>query len=146
MKKVVAVVLFGVFWGVALVGGAAAEDRILKFPVKHALGSKLAKDKMFDDIRVYMHGQARPGVAKSFREYKSNKRSNGLSDQETCDKAFISAIISLQQRADREGGNAVVDVYSVSNNKKTKSAETYSCLRGRAMAQVVLYGTVVRLD
>jgi len=143
MKYYCLIALLSVF---ALVVNAAAEDRVLKFPVKHALTSKLAKDKMLDDVRIYMHGQGHPGVAKNFREYKSNKRSNGRDDQEACDKAFISALISLQQRADREGGNAVVGIFSESNNKKTKSADSYSCLRGRSLAQVVLRGTVVRLN
>jgi len=125
---------------------AAAEDRVLKFPVKHALNSKTGKEKMLDDIRVYMVGQGHPGVDRSYREYQSNKRSTGMSDQAACDLAFLSAIIGLQQRADREGGNAVIDIFSITNNKKLKSSETYSCLRGRSMANVILRGTVVRLD
>lgn len=128
------------------VGNATAEDRVLKFPVKHALNSKLGKEKMLDDIRVYMVGQKHPGVGRSYREYQSNKRSSGMSDQDACDKAFLSAIIGLQQRADREGGNAVIDIFSVTNNKKLKSSDTYSCLRGRSMANVILRGTVVRLN
>jgi len=146
MKGVKCLVLFLILLLSGVVGKAAAEDRVLKFPVKHALNSKLGKEKMLDDIRVYMVGQGHPGVDRSYREYQSNKRSNGLSDQAACDKAFLSAIIGLQQRADREGGNAVIDIFSITNNKKTKSAETYSCLRGRSMANVILRGTVVRLD
>lgn len=146
MKGVGYSVLFFMLLLSGSVGNAAAGDKVLKFPVKHALNSKLGKDKMLDDIRVYMVGQGHPGVGRTYREYQSNKRSNGLSDQAACDKAFLSAIIGLQQRADREGGNAVIDIFSISNNKKTKSAETYSCLRGRSMANVILRGTVVRLD
>jgi len=78
---------------------AFAEDRVLKFPVKHALNSKTGKEKMLDDVRVYMVGQGHPGVDRSYREYQSNKRSTGRSDQAACDQAFLSAIIGLQQRA-----------------------------------------------
>lgn len=144
MKKWFAAALVLPVVVVLVTGVAQAEDKVLKFPVQHALKSKLAKDKMLDDVRVYMMGQGHPGTSRRYREYKSNKRANGWNDQATCDKAFISAIISLQQRADKEGGNGVVDIYSISNNKKTKSADTYSCLRGSTMAQVVLMGTVVR--
>jgi uncharacterized protein YbjQ (UPF0145 family) len=146
MKGLGVLVLFLFLSLSGLVNSAEAEDRVLKFPVKHALSSKLGKEKMLDDIRVYMVGQGHPGVDRSYREYQSNKRSNGLSDQAACDKAFLSAIIGLQQRADREGGNAVIDIFSVTNNKKLKSSDTYSCLRGRSMANVILRGTVVRLD
>ena len=128
----------------AVAAEARAEDKVMKFSVSHALKSKLAKEKTLDDVRVFMTGQGHPGVSRSFREYQSNKRSSGWNDQEACDKAFISAIIALQQRADKEGGNGVVDIYSIANNKKNRSADTYSCLRGRSMAQVILRGTVVR--
>lgn len=134
------------FFMLSMAGLAGAEDRVLKFPVKHAMQSKVAKQKMLDDIRVYMVGQSHPGIDKRYREYQSNQRSSGLGDQDECDKAFVSALIRLQQRADREGGNAVVDIFSVANNKKNKSSDTYSCLRGRSMANVILRGTVVRLD
>lgn len=146
MKNVWLVAMFIVLGCGAWADPAAAEDRVLKFPVKHALNSKVAKTKMLDDIRVYMVGQDHPGIARSYREYQSNQRSSGLSDQGECDKAFVSALIRLQQRADKEGGNAVVDIFSVANNKKNKSGDTYSCLRGRSMANVILRGTVVRLD
>lgn len=144
MQKSIYIVLALVVASMLGSGLAQAEDKVLKFPVAHALKSKLAKEKMLDDVRVYMMGQGHPGASRTYREYQSNKRSTGRNDQEACDKAFISAIIALQQRADKERGNGVVDIYSISNNKKTKSAETYSCLRGRSMANVILRGTVVR--
>ena len=144
MKKLTIVVLTLVVAVMLGHGLAQAEDQVLKFPVAHALKSKLAKEKMLDDVRVYMMGQGHPGASRTMREYQSNKRSTGWNDQEACDKAFISAIIALQQRADKERGNGVVEIYSITNNKKTRSAETYSCLRGRSMANVILRGTVVR--
>lgn len=146
MKKQVTVLLT-LFLVLAVANLAGAEDRMLKFPVKHALSSKLAKERLVEGVPVYMSGQGHPGVKSRGRAYKSNKRGNSANknDQNACDSAFISAIIALQERAEREGHNAVVDIYSVTKNKKHHSAETYTCNAGNMIANVVLMGTVVTI-
>lgn len=135
-------------FGIGLASVAAAADKMHTFPVKHALQSKVAKERLVEGIPVYMEGQRHPSVKKRWRAYRSNKRSNGAgkSDQEACDVAFLSAVIALQERAEREGGNAVIDIYSATKNKRHHSAETYTCNAGRAMVNVVLMGTVVRIE
>jgi len=107
----------------------------------------VAKDKLDSGIKIYMMGQSVPGLQKRYGSYKSNKRSNagGKTSQDACDVAFISALIALQQRADREGGNAVVDIYSLTKDKKMQSSENYSCNAGGMMVNVVLMGTVARV-
>lgn len=129
-------------------GQVGAEDKLQNFPVKHALASSVAKDKLDKGIKTYMMGQSVPGLQKRFRAYKSNKRGNavGKSTQDACDIAFISALIALQQRADKEGGNAVVDIYSLTKDKKMQSSENYSCNAGGMMANVVLMGTVAKVS
>lgn len=136
--------------GVALflaAGQVNAEDKLQNFPVKHALASAVAKDKLDNGIKTYMMGQSVPGLQKRFGSYKSNKRANGAGKgaQDACDVAFISALIALQQRADKEGGNAVVDIYSLTKDKKMQSSENYSCNAGGMMVNVVLMGTVARV-
>ncbi|HAD04902.1 MAG: hypothetical protein A2005_09190 [Desulfuromonadales bacterium GWC2_61_20] len=136
--------------GVAIVltaGQVGAEDKLQNFPVKHALASAVAKDKLDKGIKTYMMGQSVPGLQKRYRAYKSNKRGNavGKSTQDACDIAFISALIALQQRADKEGGNAVVDIYSLTKDKKMQSSENYSCNAGGMIANVVLMGTVAKV-
>ncbi|HYL24294.1 MAG TPA: excinuclease ABC subunit A, partial [Burkholderiales bacterium] len=86
-------------------------------------------------------------VAKTIGEYTSNKKTNAFnkSDQEACDIAFISAAVSLQQRAKQEGGNAVVNIHSVYKNDKFESPTEYLCGAGALMAGVALRGTVVTL-
>ena len=137
--------------GVAIVltaGQVGAEDKLQNFPVKHALASAVAKDKLDKGVKTYMMGQSVPGLQKRFRAYKSNKRGNavGKSTQDACDIAFISALIALQQRADKEGGNAVVDIYSLTKDKKMQSSENYSCNAGGMIANVVLMGTVAKVS
>jgi uncharacterized protein YbjQ (UPF0145 family) len=86
-------------------------------------------------------------VAKTIGEWTSNKKTNAFnkSDQEACDIAFISAAVSLQDRAKREGGNAVINIHSVYKNDKFESGSEYLCGAGATMAGVALRGTVVTL-
>jgi len=124
-----------------------AADSWHKFPVQQAIDGPLGKEKLLPDIRLFMKGQSHPAVVKKQGEFKSNKRTNALgkTDEEGCQIAFLSALISLQERARKEGGNAVVDIYSITKDVKFESADTYSCLTGTLIANVALMGTVVQL-
>jgi uncharacterized protein YbjQ (UPF0145 family) len=124
---------------------AWAADNMLDIPVKDALASPKSGNKL--DVPIYMEGQSHGKVVRKLGEFKSNKRTNafGKSSQEACHIAFLSAIISLQERAQREGGNAVIDIYSVTKNQQLKSATDYRCAAGTFVANVVLMGTVVEL-
>lgn len=135
------------FLSIAPATGRAA-DSWLELPVNEALDSVLAGEKMHPQIKVYMKGQEHPAVERRIGEYKSNKRSNafGKPREEGCEVAFISALIALQERAISEGGNAVVDIYSMTKYQRYENAEKYNCLAGNMVANVVLMGTVVKLE
>jgi hypothetical protein len=127
---------------------AAARDDRLKFPVDAALAKgQNYKEKIDPQVRLYFGRQPKLKVAKTIGEYTSNKKTNAFnkSDQEACDIAFISAAVSLQQRAKQEGGNAVVNIHSVYKNDKFESPTEYLCGAGALMAGVALRGTVVTL-
>jgi len=125
-----------------------AADNWHKLSVKDAIQSPLGKEKLTPTVKLFMSGQKHAKAAKEFGSFKSNKRSNafGKSAQAACDRAFISALISLQERAISEGGNAVVDIYTITKDKKFESAEQYSCIKGGFVANVALMGTVVELN
>jgi hypothetical protein len=86
-------------------------------------------------------------VLRKIGKYKSNKRTNSFkkTKERACGIAFLSAIIALQERAVHEGGNAVVDIYSITKHKPYQSAEKFNCLAGRAIVNVALMGTIVKL-
>lgn len=143
MKSVtVLVVLF-----VLLVSTAQAADVWLEIPAADAYTSGLDKGNLNADIKLFMKGQKTPGVAQKYGEFQSNKRSNafGKGKENACQMAFLSAIIALQQRAVREGGNAVIDIYSNTKNQVYESAEKFKCISGAMTANVSLKGTVVKL-
>jgi hypothetical protein len=127
---------------------AAARDDRLKFPVDAALAKgQNYKEKIDPQIKLYFGNQPTPRVAKTIGEWTANKKTNAFNktDQEACEIAFISAVVSLQQRAKLEGGNAVVNIISVYRNAKFESATEYLCGAGALMAGVALRGSVVTL-
>ena len=127
---------------------AAARDDRLKFPVQGALAKGQSyKEKLDPQIKLYFGKPSKLKVAKTIGEWTSNKKTNAFNktDQEACDIAFISAAVSLQDRAKREGGNAVINIHSVYKNDKFESTTEYLCGAGTTMAGVALRGTVVTL-
>jgi|SRR6185369_8765824 uncharacterized protein YbjQ (UPF0145 family) len=130
----------------AVLAPAEARDDKHMFQIKDALGkSQQYKEKLESDIALYFGKQKTPAVEKRIGEYTSNKKTNSFnkSDQEACDIAFISAAAALQDRARREGGNAVINIHSVYRNDNISSDTEYLCGSGAMVAGVALRGTVV---
>ena len=59
--------------------------------------------------------------------------------------AFLSALINLQERAKRDGGEAIIDIKSITRGKETSSATEYWCVAGSTVVHVGLTGKVVQL-
>jgi hypothetical protein len=126
---------------------ASARETFHDIPVEDATKSARGMKKLLD-VPFYMGGQAHPPTARDLGEFKSNRRTNafGKSDQKACQIAFLSALISLQERARREGGDAVVDVKSVTKHRDLESPTEFRCVAGTFVANVALTGRVVRLS
>lgn len=67
------------------------------------------------------------------------------SDEAACQRAFLSALLSFQQRAQKEGDNAIVEIES--NYKKESFSSETQCERhaGAVIAGTALRGKVVRV-
>jgi uncharacterized protein YbjQ (UPF0145 family) len=127
---------------------AQARDDRLMFPVKDAMAKgETTKDRLDPEIKMYFGKQATPPVEKKIGEWTSNKKTNAAnkSDQEACEIAFVSAAIALQERAKREGGNAVINIKSVYKNENVENNTEYLCGAGTFLSGVALRGTVVTL-
>ena len=129
------------------VGTAPAADKWEQLSVKAALQSDLAKEKLDPGLSFYMKGQKHRKARSTSGEYTSNKRSRKFrrSTEDACQQAFISALLSFQQRANKEDRNAVIDLYSITKDKKFVSTEKYSCLVGGMAANVALRGKVANI-
>lgn len=131
----------------ALAPQAEARNDKLKFPIEEILSMGAAEEKLNADVKLYFGDQPYPKPQRKYGTYVSNKKTNAFnkSDIEACTWAGLSALISLQQRAVNEGGNAVVNIHSYYRKDKFSSAEEFECGAGTFVSGVTFRGTVVRI-
>jgi uncharacterized protein YbjQ (UPF0145 family) len=147
MKRTTATIVAIAAMGCMTYAVAKGRDDHIKLPIQGALEKGQSyKDTVGSDIKLYWGTQKTPAVATKMGEFTSNKtNAANKSDQDACDLAFISAVIALQQRARKEGGNAVVNIRSVYKGEDSDSPTEFVCGAGKIMAGVALRGTVVKL-
>jgi hypothetical protein len=126
---------------------AFARDDQKMYPIADALQTPDAKEKLDPAVRLYFGNQKHPGVTKDFGEFRTNKKTNSFnkSDKEACEWVFLSALLALQERAEKEGGNAVIGVKSNYKNIQRSSETEYMCGSGALMSGAALKGQVVTL-
>lgn len=124
-----------------------ARNEALKFSIESALSHPEAEDRVLSSVRLYFGDQATPEIEREIGTYTSNKKTNAFnkSDKEACDWAFLSAVLSLQERAIKSGGNAVVNIRSFYYKNHFSSETEYECGAGNVVAGVTLMGDVVKL-
>lgn len=127
---------------------AIAADVKKKFPIKEAMLSSVVQEALSGDIAMYWGDQPHPTVIKTIGTYKTSKRTNGFRKEkvDACARALASVLIVFQDRAEKEGGNAVINIKSNIKNNMESSSTEYSCLVGGFMVNVALKGTVVNLQ
>ena len=124
-----------------------ARDDISDYSVEEAMLIPKISSAIGSEVKFYFAGQEHNQVEQSFGEFQSNKKTNafGKSDKEACQWAFASAMKSLRQRANKEGGNAVINIRSNYKGTVSSSPATFKCGAGAIMAGVALIGDVVKL-
>ncbi len=126
---------------------ADARDTIVRVSVEEAMTTEDAKVKLDVGVRFFFGDQKHAEISTRIGTYTANKKTNAFnkSDQEACKWAFLSAMISLQDRAIAEGGNAVVNIRSFYKKRDFTSATEFECGAGAMVAGVALVGDVVKL-
>ncbi|MCX4025397.1 excinuclease ATPase subunit [Endozoicomonas sp. SM1973] len=129
------------------ISSVEARDTRTMYSIQEALSKPAAKEKLLPNVPLYFGNQPTPRVLKRLGEYMSNKKTNAFnkSDKEACQWVILSALISLQQRAIQEGGNAVVNIKSYYKKNEISSTTEFECGAGALIAGVTLKGTVVKL-
>jgi hypothetical protein len=124
---------------------ALGRDDHMMLPIKDALASPDA-NKLDPGVKLYFGG-AKPSASRSLGTFTTNKKASGVGkdDKAACERAFISAMIALQDRARRQGGNAVVGITSYYKKIVKVSDKQYMCGAGNLMAGVAFRGEVVKL-
>jgi uncharacterized protein YbjQ (UPF0145 family) len=125
----------------------AARDTKVMWPIADALATPDAKAKLNLPVRYFFGNTAHPPVAQSFGVFMSNKKTNGTgkTDKEACEWAFLSAMLSFQQRATAMGGDAVINIRSYYKKNEVSSETEYECGSGALMSGVTFQGEVVKL-
>jgi len=130
-----------------LAAPALARDDRLLFPISEALATDAAKSKIDPGVKLYFGKQKHPAAARSFGHDTANRKTNamGKTDKLACEWVFLSAVLSLQERARKEGADAVVNIVSVYKDVRTESETEYMCGAGSIVAGVALRGELVKL-
>lgn len=126
---------------------ARAADDVLLMPVKPALETPDAKQKLDGSVSFYFGDTPHPPILENYGEVVSNKRTNAFakSNAETCQRVVLSNFIEFQERAKALGGNAVVNVTSYFRRNEVRDDDRYECHVGFLMSGVALKGDVVKL-
>ena len=145
MKKITT--LFAIVLMIVLTGTSQARDTRHMYPLSEAMGNEHAKAKLGGDIKFYFGNQKHPKVIKNFGEFMSNKKTNAFNktDKFACEWAFLSAMLSFQDRARQLGGNAVINLRSYYKKNLISSASEYECGAGAVIAGVTFLGEVVQI-
>lgn len=124
-----------------------ARNTIHQLPIADAMAEGEKKDVLSGSVSFYFGEQAHPAVAASLGTFTSNRKTNafGKSDEEACRWVFLSAMKTLEERAIKEGGDAVINIYSYYYENKFVSETEYECGAGGLMAGVTMIGEVVKL-
>lgn len=138
--------LFAIIAMIQMPGLAEARDKAQQLSISDAMNTETALS--YTEVEFYFGDQTYQEPKRFIGNYTSKKTTNafGKSDEEACRWAFLSAIKSFYERALREGGNAVVNIKSITTGKPFKSADQFECRAGNIVAKVYLQADVVELE
>ena len=126
---------------------AGARDTHQKFPLEPALAKAQASGKLAPGIKLFFGTQKYPKPTSQLGSTRTNKKTNffNKTDVEGCEWAFLSAMISLTEYAQRVGGNAIVNIRSNYKNIEFSSETEYECGAGNVTGGTAFVGDVVKL-
>lgn len=127
-------------------GAAQARDTSQEQSITEAMNTETAQS--YTGVEFYFGDQPYAEPKRFIGHFTSKKttRAFGKSDYESCQWAFLSAIKSFHQRALREGGNAVVNITSITTGQPFKSTDQFKCRAGNVVSKVYLQADVVELE
>jgi len=127
---------------------STARNTKAMWPIADAMAAPDAKSRLSSGVQLFFGSGVHPAVATSFGVYTSNKKTNGTNktDKEACEWAFLSAMLSFQQRAAELGGNAIINIRSYYDKHEVSSETEYECGSGALMSGVTFQGEVVKLE
>jgi len=124
---------------VLLLSSGCSSKGMQKASIQGALADTTFNGNLDPNIRLSFGDSGQGG-----KLWTSNKKTNsvGSSIEVACNRAFMSAIFALQDRAKKEGKTSVVDIHSYYKRKKFSSSTEFDCEKGAIMTGVALRGRV----
>ena len=140
----VVLVLLSAF-GLCLSATARAADTVVMLSIQDGMAQH--GGKLDGSVKFYFGRSAAPKILQRHGNFVTNKKTNafGKSEGAACNWAFLSALISLQDRAKSVGANAVVNIASYYKKVEVWNDAMYECHKGGLIAGVALKGDVVRV-
>ncbi len=131
-----------------LPGAVSARDDRNRYSIDDAMNLAETKERLNKGYKFYFGDQSHARVKAEHGEFMSNKKTNAFnkSDEFACQWAFLSAMLSFQDRIIQEGGNAVINLRSYYKEQEFVSSTEFECGNGALMAGVTLVGDVVTLE
>jgi uncharacterized protein YbjQ (UPF0145 family) len=116
-------------------------------PIKEALASAAADERLGDSVKFYFGNQPSPAVVKRMGMDQTSQKTNAFakSDEKACNWVFLSALRQMEKRARELGANAVINIASNYKNVEVKSDTEFECHAGAIMAGVALKGEFVKV-
>lgn len=124
-----------------------ARNTLHKVSIEEALAWGEEEGVLKDSVKLYFGTQSHAAIERNIGTYTANRKTNGVgkSDEKACKWAFLSAMVTLQDRAIAEGGNAVVNIHSYYYKNEFSSETEFECGAGAIMSGVTMVGDVVVL-
>ncbi|WP_353141769.1 excinuclease [Acinetobacter pragensis] len=122
-----------------------AADTMHDFNFKEAVDRAVADGALDGSVKFYLAGTKSGGKVIQ-KGLVTNKKTNGFakSAESACDHVLRSTLIQFQNTAKAKGANAVTNLVSFYKSNETRSATTYQCAKGTAIAGVALKGDIVK--
>ncbi len=126
---------------------AFAKDDIITLPLDDFFAKSNVEAQLGDHISFYFGDKKPSGKVVNLGQFKTNKKTKAFKRTavEACEWALLSALISLRDRALKEGGNAVINIESNYKGYRFKSNDSFQCGSGNIIAGVALVGDVVEI-
>lgn len=127
-----------------LCASLSARDDVQYYDIQEALSSAKAQKLLDPNIKLSFGSGTTNGII--VKGLQSNKKTNAFAkkDKDACTHAFLSALISFQQRAIKEGGTRVVNLTGYYKKQPFDSKTQFQCGAGAIMAGVTLRGDIAK--
>jgi uncharacterized protein YbjQ (UPF0145 family) len=132
---------------IMLAPDALARDTRHRFSIADVM-ENAENASQLEGVSFYFGEQSHPAIKKNHGEFRTNKKTNAFnkSDLQACERAMMSALLQLYQRAQSLGVNAVINIKSNYKDNVVSSETEYVCGAGALVAGVALIGTFVEVE